>query len=153
MRPDAELQHRVQRALADAPRVDDTAVGVTARHGVVTLTGRVESYAAKEDAGRVVLDVPGVLDVANDLDVWPSWRHRPTDTEIAEAIRNALAAQPKLHHEQIRSTVAGRGHVRLEGIVATAAERRVAESAVRGVDGVEVVTNLIELAGAMRGVS
>jgi len=152
MRPDADLQHRVMHALMEAPNVDDTAVGVTVHHGVVTLTGIVASYAAKDAAGSVAHDVPGVLDLANDLEVRPDWQRRPSDTDIAEAVRIALAGAP-VRHEQIRSTIAGRGHVKLDGLVTTPTERALAETAVKRVDGVEIVTNLIEIANHARGVS
>jgi hyperosmotically inducible protein len=44
-------------------------INVTTREGVVTLTGEVDSAAAREQAARLARDTEGVIDVVNDLDV------------------------------------------------------------------------------------
>jgi osmotically-inducible protein OsmY len=65
-------------------------IGVTVKKGVVTLTGTVDSYAKKLAAQRASHNVPGVLDVANDIEVKVTGTLRRTDSEIARAIRLAL---------------------------------------------------------------
>jgi osmotically-inducible protein OsmY len=143
MKPDSDLQSRVVTALVRDPRIDESSIGVSVHHGVVTLNGNVASYGVKAVVGEVVHAVHGVLDVANDLEVRPSWQRRPSDAEIAEAARNALAKALGERHAQIQTTVQGRGHVVLEGL-APRVDRDLAERAVRAVDGVELVTNTIE---------
>ena len=44
MKNDAELQRDVMEELRLEPRVDASHVGVTAREGEVTLTGRVQTH-------------------------------------------------------------------------------------------------------------
>jgi osmotically-inducible protein OsmY len=142
MKATSDLQHRVIYALAEDPRIDPSAIGVSIRHGVVTLNGTVVSHAEKDAADAIVHAVPGVLDVANDIEVKPTWKTNPTDPEIAEAARAALARNRVVPHERIRSTVTD-GQLTLTGTVHTLAEHDEAEAAVRDLDGVRRVTNRI----------
>jgi osmotically-inducible protein OsmY len=143
MRPDSDLQKLVMQSLSLDASIDETAIGVSVRHGIVTLTGFVGSYAEAHAAEAVAHRVPGVLDVANDLDIARRSASNPTDPEIAEAARNALASNPMIPHERIQTTVAGHGHVTLTGSVQTLREHEAAEAAVRHLQGVGLVTNQI----------
>lgn len=145
MQPDSALQKAVMHALAEDPHVDESAIGVSVRHGIVRLDGTVATYAEREAAVRLAHRVPGVHDVANEIEVRPGWHMTPTDSEVAETVRNALATAPGVPHERIQSTVFGRGHVRLEGKVATARQRELAEAAIRSIPCVEIVTNVLEV--------
>lgn len=51
---DVRLRDSVIRELDWDPEVDDSAIGVTAQDGVVTLTGFIDTYAGKLAAERVV---------------------------------------------------------------------------------------------------
>ena len=143
MRPDSNLQNKVMHALALDPHVDETAIGVSVRHGIVTLDGIVSSYGERDTATAVAHRVPGVLDVANELVVRPGRHAIPTDSELAEAVRNALAAAPTVPHEQIQTTVSGHGHVTLTGAVRTLRQLEAADAAVRRLRGVVLLTNSI----------
>jgi osmotically-inducible protein OsmY len=103
----------------------------------------VASYAEAHAAEAIAHRVPGVLDVANDLDIARGSESNPTDPEIAEAARNALASNSMTPHEQIQTTVAGHGHITLTGSVQTPREHEAAEAAVRHLQGVGLVTNQI----------
>lgn len=141
MKPDTDLQAAVMQELALDPHIDESAIGVSVRHGIVTLDGVVGAYAERVAAETAAHRVTGVHDVANDIEVKPSWKTDPTDSEIAEAVRIALAASAYIPHEQIQCTVSQRGHVTLTGTVSTLQQRDDAEAAVRVLDGVAVVTN------------
>ena len=72
MNSNAQLRREVERELIREPSVDDSQIRVIAQGGVVTLTGRVSTYAEKfmaTDAARHVLRVAAV---ANELCVSPS---------------------------------------------------------------------------------
>ena len=56
---DVRLRNAVVRQLDWDPEVDDSAIGVAAREGVVTLTGFIDSYAGKLAAERVVKHTMG----------------------------------------------------------------------------------------------
>lgn len=139
---DAQIQHDVLSELRWDSRVDETEVGVTVHHGIVTLTGTVASYpkklAAKEAAHRVI----GVRDVANELEVRVPGEQAPSDTEIAGAVRNALVWDTRVPHAKIQSTVTG-GIVTLEGVVDYTSQREDATRAVGSLAGVRGVINEI----------
>lgn len=147
MKTDSELKTDVARELAWDTRIDETAIGVCAHHGVVTLTGTVGSWVEKQAAEQAAHRVAGVLDVANDIEIRPSWSARLSDADIAEAVRSALAASQFLPDQQIRSTV-DCGAVTLTGKVWTAAQRAEAERVVRVLAGVRDVANEIAVGGA-----
>ena len=147
MKTNAELKTDVTRELARDIAIDETAIGVSAHHGVVTLSGIVGSWAEKHAAEEAAHRVAGVLDVANEIEIKPSWTAGRTDAEIAEAVRSALCWNRFVQAPQIRSTVADHGIVTLTGTVATPAQRDEAERSVRGIEGVRCVFNQLNVEG------
>lgn len=143
MKTDYELQQAVIRELAWDTRVDETAIGVSVHHGVVTLNGAVPGWAQKNAAGEAAHRVTGVRDVANDIEIKPSWSARRSDSDIAEAVRHALEWDAFVPERQIQSTVTDDGHVTLTGTVAMLRQRDDAEAAVSRLAGVRLVTNQI----------
>ena len=72
LRQDADLLHDVRQVLDELPLTDPADVTVTVRHGVVTLTGAIESTSQRYQdlvpvALRLAWDVDGVVDVVNEL--------------------------------------------------------------------------------------
>ena len=116
VKTDAQIKHEVLRELAWDPRVDETDVGVEVDRGVVTLTGTVATWAKRVAAQEAAHRVAGVLDVANDVVVKIPGTLLRTDTDIAQAVRQALEWDALVPHERIQSTVAN-GWVTLEGSV------------------------------------
>jgi osmotically-inducible protein OsmY len=143
---DSELQKAVIQELAWDRRIDETALGVSAHHGVVTLSGVVGSWAEKHAAEDAAHRVAGVLDVASAIEIRPAWSARRSDADIAEAVRHALEWDAFVPERAIQSTVRDTGHVTLTGAVATLQQRDDAERAIRNLDGVRGVTNLIAIA-------
>jgi osmotically-inducible protein OsmY len=141
-RTDGEIQQDVIQELRWDTRVAATDVGVEVDGGVVTLTGTVESYAKLRAAQEAAHRVAGVLDVANDIRIHPLGSTSPTDTEIAQAIRDTLRWDAHIPHEQIETTVSG-GWVTLEGTVSFWNQRGEAERIVLRLAGVRGVTNRI----------
>jgi osmotically-inducible protein OsmY len=141
MKTDSELETDITRELAWDTRIDETTIGVAVHHGVVSLTGTVGSWAEKHAADEAAHRVAGVHDVANELEIRPSWSTVRQDAEIAEAVRSALEWNRFVPHEHINSTVSDHGAVSLTGTVRTLAERDEAERVVRDLEGVRWVTN------------
>ena len=139
---DVRLRTFVVRELDWDRDVDASAIGVSARDGVVTLTGFVDTYAGKLAAERVAKRVRGVRAVANDITV------RPTVDRIdADIAADAIAAL------KLQTTVADkvqiavhRGHVGLTGTVEWFTQKEAAAAAVQHVPGVRAVVNYIEVA-------
>jgi osmotically-inducible protein OsmY len=144
IKSDAEIQQAVLRELKWDTRVEETEVGVEVDKGVVTLTGTVSSWAKRGAAQEAAHRVVGVLDVANDIQVKIPGSATRTDTEIAQAVRDALEWNVFVPDTSIRSTVA-QGWVTLEGSVEVWSERHEAEKAVTNLAGVRGVTNRIEV--------
>jgi osmotically-inducible protein OsmY len=122
--------------------VDDSAIGVAAKDGVVTLTGFIDNYAGKLAAERVVKRVRGVRAVANDIIV--RLKLDVTDTDIAAAAALALKIRPGIP-PHVQATVHS-GHVTLTGHVDWLHQKEQAEAAVQHVGGVRGVRNHIEVA-------
>jgi osmotically-inducible protein OsmY len=134
----------VIRQLEWDPRVDASAIGVAADHGVVTLTGYVDTYAGKLAAERAAKGVRGVRAVANDIEVRPMLDR--TDPDIARDAVRALELGGVLP-ATVQLTVKHR-RITLTGKVRWLAQKRLAERAVRHVPGVIGVFNYIDVAPA-----
>lgn len=144
MKSDAELRSDVEAELAWDQAVASPHIHVEALRGVVTLTGRVASLAERRAAKEAARRVSGVRALAVDLDVVIPGEGRPTDTEIAEAARQALDWCVFVPREQVLVTVDA-GHLVLQGQVDSALQRKSAERAVRGLRGVASVVNHVTL--------
>jgi osmotically-inducible protein OsmY len=142
VKTDAEIQRDVMQELKWDQRIDETEVGVQVKSGIVTLTGDVKSYLKKVAALEAAHRVPGVLDVANELEVQLSVPWSKSDTDIAQMVRNALVWDAVLPDEKIKSTVA-KGWVTLEGEVDYWYQRNDAARVLGRLNGVRGVTNLL----------
>jgi osmotically-inducible protein OsmY len=141
---DREVQQDILRELAWDPSLDAAHVGVAVKDGVVTLTGHVPSYADKWAAEKAAKRVHGVKAVANQLEVRLPGSSKRTDEDIATAAVNALKANISVPDEQIKVIVEN-GWVTLEGTVHWQYQKDAAESAVRYLEGVTGVNNLISV--------
>ena len=139
---DTDLRERVERQLDWEPAVTSTNVGVTARDGVVTLTGYVENYAEKMAAERVTKRTYGVKAIANDIQVKPLLK--VTDSEIAAKAVIALQSRVDVPAEHIKVMVK-EGWITLEGDVDWYYQKQAADRAVRFLLGVKGVTNVIQV--------
>lgn len=141
MKADADLKYEIEHVLACDPGIDDTSIGVSVVNGVVTLTGTVSSWAAKDIVEKAVFKVDAVRAVANEIQIVQSWSPRLDDGEIAAAARDVLRDSCSLAHDRICVSVTDEGDVRLTGTVCNSTERELAEMLVRKLDGVRWVTN------------
>jgi osmotically-inducible protein OsmY len=139
---DTQIHHDVLEELKWDSRVDETEVGVQVDTGVITLTGTVSSWAKRMAAQEAARRVIGVLDVANDIKVKVPGGLTRTDTEIAQAVRQALEWDVFVPEEKISSTVSD-GWVTLDGTVERWSQRDDAEGAVRNLTSVKGVVNRI----------
>jgi osmotically-inducible protein OsmY len=88
--------------------------GVTAKDGVLTLSGYVSSYWEKDAAEKAAKRVCGMRAVANDLQIRLSYSR--TDPEIAKDAVHELESHIRIPSEKIKATVKD-GWVTLEGAV------------------------------------
>jgi osmotically-inducible protein OsmY len=141
---DADVRTRdaVLRQLEWDPEIDAGGVGVTAKRGVVTLTGYIDSYSGKLAAERAAKRVRGVRAVANDIEV--RLRLERTDADIASDVARALELRSTIP-DAVQAAVHN-GHVTLTGKVDWLFQKRDAEKALRHVRGVRNVMNHIMVA-------
>jgi osmotically-inducible protein OsmY len=141
---DLELKKSVEAELNWEPSINAAEIGVAVKDGVVTLTGRVESYWEKVAAERAASRVARVRAVANELEIrLPSSSER-TDEDIARAAVNALDWFVSVPSDRIKVKVS-KGWVTLEGTVDWQYQKSAAERAVRDLIGVRGVTNVVEV--------
>jgi osmotically-inducible protein OsmY len=139
---DSQIKADVLNELKWDAAIDETAIGVQVKNGIVTISGNVDAYPKKIAARDAVHRVHGVLDVVDDMKVKiPSIWER-SEEDLAKAVRNALKWDVLVPDERITSTVSS-GIVTLQGNVDTWMQRYNAESAVHRLTGVTGVTNQI----------
>ncbi|SCL16936.1 Osmotically-inducible protein OsmY, contains BON domain [Micromonospora nigra] len=148
-RTDRQIQSAVLDELTWEPRVRAHDVGVTVAEGVVTLTGRVDSYAKKWAAERAAHRVARVRAVANDLTVNLGTGAERADPDIAAAARHALEWDAFVPVDGLDVTVS-HGWVTVHGEVEWEYQRRAAERAVGRLTGVRGVSNGITVRPQVR---
>jgi osmotically-inducible protein OsmY len=139
---DRQLQQDVQRALDWEPSIDAATIGVTVDDDVVTLRGDVKTFVEKAAAERVALHVYGVKAVANDIEVRILKGAERTDSDIAQAIVNALAWNTQVPAGKVSVSVSN-GWVTLKGDLDWQYQKDAATRVVRVLLGVRGVTNLV----------
>jgi osmotically-inducible protein OsmY len=144
MKSDTLIQKDVMAELNWQPILNAARIGVTVHEGVVTLTGIVDSYTMKITAENAAKKVSGVKAVAEDIQVGPSPDYNKTDTEIAEAVLNALKWHTAVKEDRIRIKVE-KGLVILEGEVEWEYQRSAAKSAIENLAGIKLIYNFISV--------
>jgi osmotically-inducible protein OsmY len=144
MKSDIQVQKDVMDELKWEPLLNAAEIGVAVKNGIVTLSGQVDSFLKKMTAEKVARRVAGVKAVAEDIQVGISPGFRKTDTEIAEAVLNALKWHTAVQEEKIKIKVE-EGVVRLDGEVEWEYERSNARSAIEHLSGVRSVINSITI--------
>ena len=78
MKSNEELQLDVQDAIKWQPLLKAAEIGVTAKDGIVTLSGTVNSFTKKMEAENAAKNVVGVRAVVEEIDV----QYAPRSIEI-----------------------------------------------------------------------
>ena len=119
-------------------------IQVSVRRGCVTLAGAVPSSAARCDAERAAWKVRGVLDVINELLMWPSAGR--SDVHLARRA-TALIEPTGDPLRTLGVTVEG-GWILLTGQVGSEAAKAGARKALGTLPGVAGIVNLLEVVAA-----
>ena len=145
MKTDAELQQDELAELKWEPLLHAAEIGVTAKDGVITLTGTVDGYAKKAEAEDAVKRVAGVKAVVEKIEVkYPSNWARKDDGDIAAEIVNAFKWNWEIPSDKVRVKVEN-GWVTLEGELEWNFQSAAAMKAVRNLTGVTGVVNSIRI--------
>jgi VCBS repeat-containing protein len=142
MKSDVQIQQDVMEELKWEPFLNASDIGVSVKNGIVTLSGQVDAYSKKIAAEKSAKNVTGVKAIAEDIQIGVSPTHDKTDTEIAEAVLNALKWHTAVQEEKIKIKVEN-GNVRLDGEVEWEYQRSNAKTAIENLSGVKSVINFI----------
>ena len=146
-KPDSQLQQKLAKQLAyDRVGYYDNAfnyIAVSAKDGVVTLSGDTVWDVPKDTALAIVARTPGVKDVVNDVKVLPasqfddSIRVRTARAIYRDSVLGKYATDPA-HPIRI---VVDNGHVTLYGTVESAMDKTIAGMRASSVPGAFSVEN------------
>ncbi len=90
MKTNEELQNDVQDAIKWQPLLQAAEIGVTAKNGVVTLSGVVNSFTKKIEAEKAAKSVIGVRAVVENIDVKISTSLLKNDEDLATEILSSM---------------------------------------------------------------
>lgn len=143
MRADVVLKRDVQEELAWDPSIDATCVDVVVKNGVVTLTGRVNSYPEKQFAETAAKRVAGVQRVEEAIEVHlPPGLSKCKDSEISQVVQTILKWNVAVADDKVLFSVKN-GWITLEGEVHWQYQKIALENALRYVRGVTGITSNI----------
>jgi osmotically-inducible protein OsmY len=136
----SQLQQAVLAELKWEPSITAAHIGVTAKAGVVALTGHVESYMEKRAAESAAGRVKGVKAVAEEIEVRLPFGTKRGDEEIAAAAIERLSWDVSVPRDAVKVKVE-KGWVTLSGEVDWYYQKQAAEQDVRGLFGVVGVSD------------
>ena len=119
------------------------------KHGIVTLSGTVNTYSKNLAAEEAAKSVMGVKAVAIDIEVKIALLGKKTDADIAEAVISALKWHTSVPDEKIKVKVEN-GWVTLDGQLEWEYQRIAAKNAVNNLTSVAGVTNNIKIVSTIK---
>lgn len=145
MKNNEVLQKEVQDAIKWEPLLHAAEIGVTAKDGIVTLTGIVDSYSKKIEAEDAAKNVAGVKAVVEKIEVkFSNLYNKKDDNEIALEILNAFKWKWNVPNDKVKIKVEN-GWVTLEGELTWNYQKEAARETVNDLMGVIGVTNDIKI--------
>jgi len=138
-----DLQRYVSEELHWDPKIDDSAIAVSAEDGVVTLRGTLGSFREKREAKKDAQRVYGVKSVKNELQLRILNEDRRADADLRGDVLQALMLD-----SMVPSTIdakADNGKVTLSGTANWRFQRDEAESVASNIRGVISIENDVDL--------
>ena len=142
MKTNEELQKDVQNAIKWEPLLNAAEIGVTAKDGVVSLTGVVDNYSKKLEAENAAKSVAGVKAVVEKIEVKFTSTWNKSDLDIANEVVTALKSNWVVPKDKVKVKVED-GWITLDGEVPWNYQKEAAKKAVTYLSGVKGVTNNI----------
>lgn len=141
-RTDHDLKTAVIDEIAWLPSVNSDHIGVAVTGGVVTLSGRVDSYPERYRAEQAALGVRGVTAVAEEITVQGT--PESSDTSIAREANHALAQAIDVPTGSVQVLVKN-SVLTLNGSIPWQFQRLAAARAVRYIKGVHGIHNNVSV--------
>ncbi len=151
---DALTTSKVKAALGLSKSVSSFDLNVDSNDGRVTLTGKLPSQEAKDNALRIAADTSGVVEVVDRIDVAPGVESssarsdlvdRLADAELKATIYETLQGAENVDVRSIRVLVED-GTVTLTGLAPDVRQKELAAGVVAGVEGVRLVVDHLTIA-------
>lgn len=136
------LRKEVMEAIKWEPVLESNKIEVSVQEGIVTLAGTVDNYNQKKEAEYIVKDISGVKTVIDDVMVDLFFSTIRNDKEIARSVIKALEGKWVIPDHKLKVTVKD-GWVILEGILHWNFQRKIADNAIRYLEGVRGVIDKI----------
>jgi len=140
MKNNEDLQRDVQNAIKWEPLLTAAEIGVTAKDGVITLTGTVDSYSKKMEAEEAARNVGGGKAVVEKIEVKIGSSWQKNDNDIATEVIKALGTNCDVPQDKVKVKVE-KGRVWLSGQVQWDFQKEAARTAIRHLKGVKAVMN------------
>jgi len=144
MKTNEQLQKDVQDAIKWQPLLKAAEVGVTAKDGVVSLTGIVSSFTKKLEAEKAAKGVLGVKAVVEDIHVKFANDLNKTDLDLANEVLSGMKWNWSIPNDKIQVKVED-GWVTLDGAVEWNYQRDAAKNSAADLIGVKGVINNIKV--------
>ncbi|MEN9993721.1 MAG: hypothetical protein RL762_378 [Bacteroidota bacterium] len=144
MKTNEQLQKDVQDAIMWQPLLKAAEVGVTARDGVVSLTGVVSSFTKKLEAEKAAKGVMGVKAVVEDIQVKFANDTTKTDLDLATEVLSGMKWNWSVPNDKIQVKVED-GWITLDGAVEWNYQRDAAKNCAADLIGVKGVINNIKV--------
>lgn len=142
MKSDYLVQQDVQEELLWEPSLNAVEIGVSVKNGIVTLSGTVDSLSKKLAAERAVKRVKDVKAVAMDVEVVYPSSNKKSDAAIAQAAVDVLSWSNLVPKDSIHVEVED-GYITLEGEVQWQYQRDAARDAIKDLQGLKGISNLV----------
>jgi osmotically-inducible protein OsmY len=149
MKTNEELQKDVQNVIKWEPLLKAAEIGVTAKDGVVSLTGVVDSYSKKLEAEDAAKSVAGVKAVVENIEIKLSSFWNQSNADIANEVIIALKSNYVVPKDKVKVKVEN-GWITLDGELPWNYQKETARKAVTYLGGVKGVTNNIKIKSEAR---
>ncbi|GLU56929.1 BON domain-containing protein [Dyadobacter frigoris] len=145
MKTNEDLQKDVQDAIKWEPLLKAAEIGVTAKDGVITLSGTVDSYAKKSEAEAAAKRVTGVKVVVEQIEIKTySNLYDRDDNDLVNEVLNAYKWNWEIPNDKVKVKVEN-GWITLEGELNWNYQREAAERLIKKLAGIKGVSNLITI--------
>ncbi|KAB7531479.1 BON domain-containing protein [Flagellimonas olearia] len=144
MKSNKILQKDVENAIKWEPLLHATEIGVTAKDGMVSLTGVVDSYTKKMEAENVAKSVIGVNALVENIEVKFNDSFKKSNEQIAKKVLRALKLNGSVPDDKVTIKVED-GWVTLEGELSWNYQKEAAMDAIRYLTGIKGISNNIRI--------
>jgi osmotically-inducible protein OsmY len=144
MKSNEQLQKEVMEAIKWEPLLNAAEIGVTAKDGVVTLSGIVNNYSKKAEAEHAAKNVSGVNAVVEKIEIKFDSNDKKNDNILADEIVHSLKSKWDIPDNKIKVKVEN-GWITLDGELHWNYQKQTAIRSINSISGITGITNNIQI--------